>query len=238
VTPTNRELVAQGSGNIISGLLGGLPVTQVIVRSSANIQAGAQSRLSTVVHGLLLLVCVASLPRVLNMIPLAVLAGVLLIVGYKLAQPALFKSLYAQGPSQFVPFVVTVAGVVLTDLLTGIGAGMAVAVLFLLRRSYLNSHFLHIERHDDDAARQVVTLRLAEEVSFLNKGAIMKELSALTERSHVVIDMSACVSIDHDVMEIIEDFRATAASRLITVETVKQASFLDVVGKMPPLRAA
>ncbi len=238
VTPTNRELVAQGSGNIISGLLGGLPVTQVIVRSSANIQASAQSRLSTVMHGVLLLVCVASLPRVLNMIPLAVLAGVLLIVGYKLAQPALFKSLYAQGPSQFVPFVVTVTGVVLTDLLTGIGAGMAIAVLFLLRRSYLNSHFLHIERRDDDAARQVVTLRLAEEVSFLNKGAIMKELSALSERSHVVIDMSGCVSIDHDVMEIIEDFRATAASRLITVEMVKQDASLDVDETLPPLRAA
>lgn len=219
VTPTNRELVAQGGGNIISGLLGGLPITQVIVRSSANIQAGARSRLSAVLHGLLLLVCVATLPRVLNLIPLAVLAAVLLVVGYKLAQPALFRTTYAQGASQFVPFIVTVVGVVGTDLLTGIGAGMLVALVFLLRRSYLNSHFLHIERGSTRELQQVVTLRLAEEVTFLNKGAILKELSAIPDHSHVVIDMSGCVSIDHDVMEIIDDFRNTAAGRSITCET-------------------
>jgi MFS superfamily sulfate permease-like transporter len=238
LTPTNRELVAQGSGNIVSGLLGGLPVTQVIVRSSANIQAGAQSRLSTVLHGMLLLVCVATLPHVLNLIPLATLAGVLLIVGYKLAQPALFKAIHAQGPGQFVPFVVTVAGVVFADLLTGIAAGVTVAVLFLLRRSYLNSHFLHIERRDDPGARHLVTLRLAEEVTFLNKGAIMKELSALPAYSRVVIDLSSCVSIDHDVMEIIEDFRATAGNRHIDAELVKPAPAPDPADKQAPLRVA
>lgn len=238
VTPTNRELVAQGGGNIVSGLLGGLPITQVIVRSSANIQAGAQSRLSAVLHGVLLLVCVATLPRVLNLIPLAVLAGVLLIVGYKLAQPALFRALYAQGPDQFVPFVVTVSGVVLTDLLTGISAGVAIAVLFLLRRSYMNSHFLHVERHDDLEARHVVTLRLAEEVTFLNKGAILKELSALPAQARVVIDISGCVSIDHDVMEIIEDFRTTAANRQISVELLEKTPDSGLAGDMPPPRAA
>jgi MFS superfamily sulfate permease-like transporter len=240
VTPTNRELLAQGGGNIVSGLLGGLPITQVIVRSSANIQAGAQSRLSAVLHGVLLLVCVASLPQVLNLIPLAVLAAVLLVVGYKLAQPALFKSMYAQGASQFVPFVVTVVGVVATDLLTGIAAGMTVALIFLLRRSYLNSHFLHIERRDTRDLQHVVTLRLAEEVTFLNKGAILKELSAIPERSHVVVDMSGCVSIDHDVMEIIDDFRAAAAARGISVEMISapKPRLRIADDTAPPARAA
>ncbi|MGD9602023.1 MAG: SulP family inorganic anion transporter [Gammaproteobacteria bacterium] len=220
VTPTNRELVAQGTGNVVSGLLGGLPITQVIVRSSANIQSGAHGRLSTILHGLLLAVCVATLPHLLNMIPLAVLAGVLLVVGYKLAQPALFKAVYRQGMAQFLPFIVTVLGVVLTDLLSGIAAGMVVAILFLLRRSYLNSHFLHMEQRDTAAHEHIVTLRLAEEVTFLNKGAILKEFSRIPDRSHVVIDRSACIGIDHDVREIIEDFRNTAQDRGITVELI------------------
>lgn len=218
VTPTNRELLAQGGGNIISGLLGGLPLTQVIVRSSANIQSGARTKLSAILHGVLLLVCVLSAPRLLNMIPLAVLAAVLLIVGYKLANPALFRRMYQQGASQFVPFIVTVAGVVATDLLTGIGVGMAVAVLFILRRNYLNSHFLHIETGATPEHPTTITLHLAEEVTFLNKGAILKELGAMPRGAHVVIDTRDCFSIDHDVREIIDDFCAAAAGRGITVE--------------------
>lgn len=223
VTPTNRELLAQGSGNIVCGLLGGLPVTQVIVRSSANIQCGARSRLSAVTHGLLLLFFVVALPGLLNLIPLAVLASVLLTVGYKLAKPALFRTVYRQGPSQFLPFVVTVAGVVLTDLLTGIALGMAVAIVFILRRNYLNSHFLHIVQ-SGSADRHTVTLRLAEEVTFLNKGAILKELGAIAPGSHVVIDSSACVGIDFDVREAIDDFRQGAARRDITVEMIEKTA--------------
>jgi MFS superfamily sulfate permease-like transporter len=239
VTPTNRELVAQGSGNMISGLLGGLPVTQVIVRSSANIQAGAKSRLSTVLHGALLLVCIALVPKVLNLIPLAVLAAVLIVVGYKLAQPALFRSMYALGATQFVPFVVTVGGVVLTDLLTGIAAGMTVALLFLLRRSYLNSHFLHIERRDTPDRQQTVTLRLAEEVTFLNKGAILKELSGITNGSHVVIDLRNCVSVDQDVREIIDDFRSSAGARAISVHVIRrETDDLNTAGRQSDVRAA
>lgn len=222
VTPTNRELVAQGGGNIISGLIGGLPITQVIVRSSANIQSGAHGRLSAILHGVLMLVAVIALPRLLNLIPLAVLAGILLLVGYKLAQPALFRAVYRQGLAQFLPFAVTVAGVVLTDLLTGIAAGVAVSVLFLLRRSYLNSHFLHMEAVDDAAHKHIVTMRLAEEVTFLNKGAILKEFSLIPAGSHVVIDLRACVSIDQDVLEVIDDFRATAGERNITTELVER----------------
>jgi MFS superfamily sulfate permease-like transporter len=221
VTPTNRELLAQGTGNILSGLIGGLPVTQVIVRSSANIQTGARSKLSAIVHGVLLLVCVLALPRVLNMIPLAVLATVLILVGYKLAHPSLFRAMFALGPTQAVPFFVTVAGVVLTDLLTGISLGMAVAVLFILHRNYQNSHFMHIESHPDPDQRPVVTMHLAEDVTFLNKGAILKELSGIADRSRVVIDTSDCVNIDYDAREIIDDFRASAAARGIDVTIIE-----------------
>ncbi|MFT7668389.1 MAG: MFS superfamily sulfate permease-like transporter, partial [Planctomycetota bacterium] len=169
VTPTNRELVAQGTGNMLSGAIGGLPITQVIVRSSANIQSGANSKASAILHGFLILISVIALPQVLNLVPLAVLASILIVVGYKLAKPSLFRKMYSLGWSQFVPFVVTIAGIVFTDLLTGIIAGLVVAILVLLRRSFQNSHFLHLSE-SDAGGQHKVRLRLAEEVTFLNKG--------------------------------------------------------------------
>jgi len=219
-TSTNRELCAQGVGNIASGLIGGLPITQVIVRSSANIQSGARSKLSAILHGVHLAVFVLALPTVLNLVPLAALASILLLVGYKLSKPALFATLYRQGPSQFIPFAVTVVGVVLTDLLTGIAIGMVVAIVFVLRRNYLNSHFMHIERGTIAAHTETMTLHLAEEVTFLNKGAIRNELSRIPDQTHVVIDASDCFDIDLDVLEIIEDFRETCAARNITAEYI------------------
>jgi len=234
-TPTNRELVAQGVGNTLSGLLGGLPITQVIVRSSANVMAGAQSRASTIVHGVLLLVCVASLPTVLNMIPLGVLAAVLLLTGYKLAQPALFQRMWTSGHEQFLPFIVTVCGVVLTDLLTGVGLGMAVAIMIILQRNYQNSHFLHIEQAEPRVGRHLVTMRLAEEVTFLNKGAIKKELGSIPDGSVVVIDRSNCVYVNHDIDEAIADFIKTAPARAIEVRVV-EAPVLE--RKVEPMRVA
>jgi len=145
VTPTNRELLAQGTGNIISGLIGGLPITQVIVRSSANIQSGGRSKMSAIIHGFFLLISVILIPNLLNKIPLSVLAAILLIVGYKLAKPALFKQMYQLGWKQFIPFTVTVLGIVFTDLLFGIGMGLAVGIVVILIKSFQNSHFLHIE---------------------------------------------------------------------------------------------
>ncbi len=223
VTPTNRELVAQGTGNILSGAVGGLPITQVIVRSSANIQSGANSKLSAILHGLLILIFVMVLPEVLNMVPLAVLASVLFVVGYKLAKPALFAKMYARGRSQFLPFVVTIAGIVFTDLLTGIMAGLAVAIVVILRRSFQNSHFLHMA-DDESGGKHNVRLRLAEEVTFLNKGAILLELSRVPDGSKVTIDMGDCVQVDHDVTEIIENFQSTAGERQISVEIVPLGS--------------
>lgn len=220
VTPTNRELVAQGTGNVLSGLIGGLPVTQVIVRSSANIQSGGQSKMSAILHGFFILIFLLLLPQVLNMVPLAALAAVLLVVGYKLAKPALFKQIWGQGWEQFLPFMVTVVGIVFTDLLTGIGLGMAVAIFVLLRAHYQNSHFLHMEKGEDAPGKQKVRMELAEEVTFLHKGALLKELKAIPDGTHVTIDASNSFHIDWDIIEIIQDFEGTAERRSLTVETL------------------
>lgn len=217
-TNTNRELVAQGSGNILSGLIGGLPVTQVILRSSANIQSGGKTKLSAIFHGFLLLICVVAIPSLLNLIPLAVLAAILFMVGYKLAKPATFRQMYALGWSQFLPFMATIAGVVFTDLLKGIGIGMVVAVIIILRNSYRNSHFLHKESNNGSR----VKLTLAEEVIFLNKGSIARELNQIPAGAAVTIDMSQSVSVDHDVMELIKEFKEGAKAKNINVEVIKK----------------
>lgn len=213
-TDTNRELFAQGAGNLLSGMIGGLPLTQVIVRSSANIQSGARTRLSTIIHGMLLMVSVVAIPHILNLIPLAVLATILFVVGYKLARPELFRQMYRLGYSQFLPFIATILGVVFTDLLRGIAIGLGVAVMVILRNSYRNSHALHKEPADGKRIRIV----LAEEVIFLNKAAIARELNEVPEGSHVTIDMSKNLYIDHDVKELIDKFIANAPGKNIKVE--------------------
>ena len=152
VTPTNRELLAQGVGNIFSGLIGGLPITQVIVRSSANIQSGGRSKLSAIIHGVFLLVSVVSIPQLLNKIPLSVLAAILFIVGYKLANPSTFRKMIALGWKQYVPYFITIIGIVFTDLLVGIGLGLTVGIMIILIKSYQNSHFLHMEKSGDAIA--------------------------------------------------------------------------------------
>jgi MFS superfamily sulfate permease-like transporter len=221
ITNTNRELFAQGGGNILSGLVGGLPITQVIVRSSANIQSGGQSKLAAILHGFFLLICVALIPFVLNMIPLAVLASILFVVGYKLAKPSLFKQVYKLGWSQFAPFIVTILGIVFTDLLRGIALGMIVGLFIVVRNSFKNSHFLHKETSPGNGGTNV-KMTLAEEVTFINKGAILKELNNLEDHTHLTIDMSKSTSIDYDVLEIIEDFKNTAEDKGIRVTLIKE----------------
>ena len=169
--------MAQGVGNTLSGLVGGLPITQVIVRSSANIQSGGKTKASAIIHGFLLLGSVIIIPTLLNKIPLSVLAAILFIVGYKLAKPSLFKTMYQSGWKQFVPFAVTVVGIVFTDLLIGISLGLLVGIVVVLIKSYQNSHFLHIE--DKSNGVHKIKMTLAEEVTFFNKGAILKELDSL-----------------------------------------------------------
>jgi MFS superfamily sulfate permease-like transporter len=184
ITPADRELKAQGLGNLISGLLGGLPLTQVIVRSSANIQSGARSKLSAILHGVLLLAAVLTIPALLNRIPLAVLASILLTVGYKLAKPALFVQMYRQGPHQFVPFAATVAGILGTDLLVGIGLGMAVAAFSILLTNYRNPYFV------DGAPGAPMKLVLSEHVTFLHRAAIIRALDAIPSGAKLTIDAS------------------------------------------------
>ncbi len=207
VTPTNRELKAQGLGNIISGMIGGLPITQVIVRSSANIQSGGRTKASAVLHGVLLLLAALAIPLVLNLIPLACLAAILFVVGYKLAKPSMFLSMYRQGWYQFAPFIVTVLGIIFTDLLMGIGMGMAVAILFILLNNYRNPYFLVDEPHKPG---ELIQIKLAEEVSFLNRASIMRTLNEIPPNTKVEIDASRSVSIDYDVYELIKDYEEKA----------------------------
>ncbi|RKF04920.1 MFS superfamily sulfate permease-like transporter [Tenacibaculum lutimaris] len=220
VTPTNRELVAQGTGNILSGLIGGLPITQVIVRSSANIQSGGKSKMSAIIHGLLLLISVILIPTLLNKIPLSVLAAILLVVGYKLAKPSLFKQMYALGWKQFVPFIITVLGIVFTDLLTGISLGLAVGVVVILIKSYQNSHFLHIEDKSNGAHK--IKMTLAEEVTFFNKGAILKELDSLPRDTYLELDVRKTRYLDNDIVEILEDFAVKAKERNINIKLISE----------------
>ncbi len=219
VTPTNRELKAQGLGNIVSGMIGGLPVTQVIVRSSANITFGAQTKLSSVLHGFWLLLSAITIASFLNLVPLASLATILIMVGYKLAKPSLFKQFYDLGWEQFVPFIVTIVAIVFTDLLTGIGLGLVVAIFFTLHHSYRNSHYIKQTRTTRDG-KEVFELVLAEEVSFFNKASILEVLEAIPPNSKVVIDCTNSKAIAYDVVEFIHDYKQHAKLKNIDVETI------------------
>ena len=225
VTPTNRELLAQGTGNILSGLVGGLPITQVIVRSSANIQSGGKSKMSAIIHGLLLLISVILIPSLLNKIPLSVLAAILLIVGYKLAKPALFVKMYKLGWKQSVPYFVTVIGIVFTDLLVGIGLGLAVGIVVILLKSYQNSHFLHIE--DKSNGKHKIKMSLAEEVTFFNKGAILKELDSLPRDTYLEFDVTKTRYLDYDIIEILEDFAFKAKERNIDIKLISKRGIVE-----------
>ncbi|SNR33877.1 Sulfate permease, MFS superfamily [Lutibacter agarilyticus] len=225
VTPTNRELLAQGTGNVVSGLIGGLPITQVIVRSSANIQSGGKTKMSAILHGILLLISVILIPDLLNKIPLSVLASVLIIVGYKLAKPVLFKQMYKLGWKQFVPFIVTVVGIVFTDLLVGISLGLFVGIVVILLKSYQNSHFLHIE--DKSNGKHKIKMTLAEEVTFFNKGAILKELDRLPHETQLEINLLKTRYLDNDIIEILEDFIFKAKERNIDLKLVSKRGIVE-----------
>lgn len=210
-TPTNRELIAQGVGNITSGLLGGLPMTSVIVRSSANVNAGGRTRQSALLHGMWLLLAILIIPNVLNFIPLSCLAAILLQTGFKLAKPALFTSMYKKGLDQFIPFFATIVAIVLTDLLMGVGIGLVVATFYILKANMQNSFkFDIIKQNDYDKA--VITL--AEEVSFLNKAPIQQKLYSLPKSvGLIVIDGTGSKFIDKDVIEVIKDFEQNALTK-------------------------
>lgn len=217
VTPVNRELKAQGLGNIISGMLGGLPITQVVVRSSVNLQAGGQTKVSAILHGAILFLAVLLIPGILNKIPLATLAAILFVVGYKLAKPSMFVKIYKQGYEQFIPFILTVIGIVMTDLLIGIGIGMFVGVVMILRQN-LN---IPIVINDGEDKKNLIKIRLSEDVSFLKKAALLKALKLIPDGKHVIIDASKTYYIHHDIIDIIEDFQISAQRRNIKVDLIE-----------------
>ncbi len=218
VTPANQELKAQGVGNIVSGLIGGLPITQVIVRSSTNIQSGGRTKVSAIVHGIILLISAAAVPKLLNLIPYASLAAILFLVGYKLAKPALFKSMYKLGKTHFIPFITTIIVITFTDLLIGIGVGLAVAIFFVLYESYKRPFLFEADKHIKDGK---IHLELAEELTFINKASIQRTLAAIPDGASVVIDATKTTYIDHDVQEIIDEFRTNAEYRNIDLELIQ-----------------
>jgi len=205
---TNVELKAQGIGNMISGVLGGLPMTSVVVRSSANVNAGAKSKMSAIIHGLLLLVCVASIPMLLNRIPMATLAAILLMIGYKLANPATIKHFWEKGKYQFIPFIATLLAVVFLDLLKGVALGMIISVIFILRGNIKRAYYFRKEQYKNG---DIIHVDLAQEVSFLNKAAIKLTLTNLPRNCKVVINASDTVYIAHDVLDLIHEFKTVNA---------------------------
>ena len=219
VTPINRELKAQGLGNIVSGLCGGLPITQVIIRSSANISFGGKTKLSTILHGVFLLISAATMVEYLNKIPLASLAAILIMVGYKLTKPSLFKQMYKLQHEQFIPFLATILGILTTDLLRGIVIGMGFGIFYTLRHSYRNSYYMKdvITKENEHQVHHIV---LAEEVSFFSKASIIQALDAVPVNSKVIIDCTKSKSIAYDVVEFIRDYRLNAKLKNITVETI------------------
>ncbi|MFP4093437.1 MAG: SulP family inorganic anion transporter [Cyclobacteriaceae bacterium] len=216
-TPTNRELKAQGVGNMLAGLIGGIPMTAVIVRSSANISAGAKSKMSAFYHGFFLLVCVMLIPDILNLIPLSALAAILLDVGFKLTRPALYKSQWRIGREQFIPFIVTVVAILFTDLLVGISIGMAVGVYFILRNNY-NTPFQVSEENKETHSHY--TIHLSEHVSFLNKANITSILDKISQNSVVDIYGDNTKFIDYDIVEAINEFRETADEKNIRLSLI------------------
>jgi MFS superfamily sulfate permease-like transporter len=214
----NTELKAQGFGNILSGLIGGLPMTSVIVRTTANINAGAKTKFSAIVHGLMLLLTVILIPGILNMIPMASLAAILLMIGWKLASPKVFKHMWQSGLQQFIPFIITVLAVVFTDLLKGVGIGLIVSIFYILKGNMKLAYRFSKEKYHEG---ETIHIDLAQEVSFLNKAALKQTLSDLPSNSNVVIDAGNTVYIDFDIIQLIKDFALFgAAERKIKLQLI------------------
>ena len=210
VSPSNRELFAQGIGNVICGLIGGLPISSVIVRSSVNIQAGARTQLSTILHGVLIAICVYFFPTYLNTIPISVLAAILLSSGIKLANPALFKQMWRDGYAQFIPFFLTMVAIVFTDLLTGAVIGLSLSVAFILVSNLRRPLRKVVEKRQ---GVDVIRIELANQVSFLNRATIDNALQSIPSGSHLMIDARQTDYIDPDIVTLIREYRDKAAQR-------------------------
>ena len=213
-TPLNRELLAQGVSNTLAGLLGALPITAVIVRSSANVNSGGQTRMAALVHGTLLFTSAVTIAAVLNMVPLSSLAAILLLIGYKLARPSLFKAMYKDGPNQFLPFVVTIVAVLVTDLLIGIAIGTAVGIFFTIRANFRSAIITSQEGEGK------VRIKFKKNVSFLNKAILTQTLNDIEPNMHVIVDGTDVDFIDHDIQEILGEYQIRADENNIQLEIV------------------
>jgi MFS superfamily sulfate permease-like transporter len=211
ISPANRELRAQGVANVVSGFIGGLPVTAVIVRSTANISAGGQTKMSAIIHGVLLLVCIYFIPDFLNLIPLSCLAAILLMVGYKLIKPSVIKAMYKKGKDQFIPFSITIIAIMFSDLLIGIGIGLAVGLLFVVRSNFRKAFTFNEYKGN-------YLLRFNKDVTFVNKALILNQLEKVKDDSHLIIDATQSNFIDSDIREALNNFKDSAVDRNITVE--------------------
>jgi len=220
ITPLNHELKAQGIGNFISGLIGGLPVTSVIVRTSANVAAGARTKISAIAHGVLLVLAVLVIPSFLERIPLAVLAAILLMVGYKLTSVSVFKQLYANGLSQFIPFVVTIIAILFSDLLVGVFIGILVSIVFVVSRNYKTAVMVVSTQNN-------FLLKFTRDVSFLNKSALRKVMESIPVGANLIIDGSNAQFIDQDIISMLEDFLKSAPTKNITVEIKRSNKALN-----------
>ena len=232
-TNTNMELKAQGVGNMLSALIGGLPMTSVVVRTSANANAGAKSKMSAIIHGVLLLICVVTIPAILNKIPLATLAAVLLMVGYKLAKPSTFIHFFKKGKYQFVPFIATLLAVVFTDLLKGVALGIVISIIFVLKGNLKRAYNFRKEEYADG---DEIHIDLAQEVSFLNKAAIKETLASIPENSRVVINAHDTVYIAHDILDLIREFKTTRAideNIKVKLKGFKEAYHLENTDEIP-----
>ncbi len=216
-SPPNRELIAQGCGNIVTGMLGGLPLTSVIVRSSANVNSGAKTKMSTIFHGILILVCVAFLPGVLNLIPKAALAAILIFTGYKLAKISIFKDYYKKGWEQFMPFALTILAIVLTDLLKGVLIGLAIGIFYIIRSNFRTTIFTTAENN-----RHLIRLR--KDISFFSKARLKLLFENIPENGSVILDLTKAEFIDKDIIDTINEFNTNAAEKNINV-TVKKSMY-------------
>ncbi len=227
LAPTNRELIAQGIGNLLCGLAGGLPMTAVIVRSSANVNAGGRTKVACFVHGILLLLSALFISEYLNQIPLSSLAAILLITGYKLAKPKLFLDMFHKGASQIIPFIVTVFSILFTDLLIGIAVGMAFGLYYVIRTNFHAA--ISLTRHGNN-----YLLRMNKDVSFLNKPVLRQCIASIEPDSHVIIDGSRAIFIDQDIIETLQDFIYSASDDGITIELKNLTGLVHPLEETPP----
>jgi len=217
ITPVNRELFAQGFGNITSGLLGGLPITAVIVRGAANVDAGARTKLSAFTHGLFLLLAVVLIPSVLRMIPYASLAAILLVTGYNLTRPRLYKNMWKLGWKQFLPFILTILIILMTDLLIGVSIGLLLSIYFIIQNNFRAEY--NIEKTYKNGNEEYY-IRLNSNVTFLNKVNLRYALDQISDNSKLTIDGTHCNFIDHDILEVISSYAEKAHDRNIELQLI------------------